>query len=425
MVALLAVAAAAQQTILNPSLERARAALARGDLAETERSLAAVDSDAVDINDLDFLKGTLAAAKRDYDQAILYFRRLLDRDSSLNRVRLDLARVYFEKGDDAAAEFHFRAALAQGVPAEVQPKIFSYLDQIRRRKKLDIAVSITLAPDTNINAATTAQSVNLFGLPFELDPAARRKSGTGLALGVAATRQWDVADDVKFKAGASYYGMEYADSDFSDRTVNALAGYRVIAKQGTEYSILAIGSRRWYGDKPLDYAYGARTEGQTELSPRVLLGGNLSVQHFEYRSPAFDGYTGPVYAGSTSLAYVLDAVSLLRGNLGAAYERADMRALRNTQLFAGAGYYREGLPQAFALHADIQLTRIKYRAALPAFGVVRHDTEVNYRLGVSNKRIDIAGFTPVISWVHTDRYSNIGLYRFHRDRGEIGIVRNF
>ena len=50
---------------------------------------------------------------------------------------------------------------------------------------------------------------------------------------------------------------------------------------------------------------------------------------------------------------------------------------------------------------------------------------MDYRFSISNKNIDILGFTPVITFAHTDRYSNIGLFAYHRNHGEIGLTRNF
>ena len=40
-----------------------------------------------------------------------------------------------------------------------------------------------LAPDSNINSATDKESIDIYGLPFQLDPSARARSGTGLFFG--------------------------------------------------------------------------------------------------------------------------------------------------------------------------------------------------------------------------------------------------
>src|SRR6478609_7088090 len=92
------------------TIEAARGALERGDADGAERLLTGIAATDETANDLDFLRGTAAFAKGNYDLAIAHYKALLTRDGTLNRVRLDLARSYFSIGDDAAAEYHFRAA---------------------------------------------------------------------------------------------------------------------------------------------------------------------------------------------------------------------------------------------------------------------------------------------------------------------------
>lgn len=113
-------------------LEQARAAIVAGQLDEATRLLAQVDGMVVDQNDLDFLRGTVAADRGDYDAAIEAFHRILDRDPSLKRVRLDIARTFFLKGDDEAADHHFRIAEAAGLPRDVQANVDKFLAEIRR-----------------------------------------------------------------------------------------------------------------------------------------------------------------------------------------------------------------------------------------------------------------------------------------------------
>jgi len=423
---------AAAQLVLPPAvmdsqvIDRARAAIAGGDLTEAEKLLVSLAETAETRNDVDFLLGTIAVGKSDYDTAITHFKALLDRDPSLNRVRLDLARVYFMKGDDEAAEYHFRAAAAAGVPAAVQASIDVFLDAIRRRKRWEFNISAAVAPDSNINAATTAQSVDVFGLPFEISEDARQTSGVGLSVNLGGSYQWNLAASTKLKVGAQYYATEYTRQDFSDRQISGFAGPRFLLGGESEVSVLATASRRWFGGVPLTYGLGGRLEGRTILSPRYLLDGTIAGQHLHYNDEHYGSYTGPVFSTTLGLTYAVNASSFLRGGGGVVRELPAVAAFRNTQYMLNAGYYRENLPHRFAVYGGVQATRTSYDAALAAFGTtVRRDTEVSYRLSLSNKYIDIFGFTPVISYVHTDRYSNIKLYSYHRNHGEIGVTRNF
>ncbi len=408
------------------AIERAKVAIAQGNIPEGEKLLATVQDSIANQNDLDFLRGTIAVAKKDYDAAIAHFKALLNRDPSLNRVRLDLARALFLKGDDEAAEHHFRAAAAQGVPPAVQDSIDVFLDEIRRRKRWGVTVGVAIAPDSNINAATTAQSVNVFGLPFELSDAARQTSGVGVALNLNGSYQWDLTDDTKFKSGVTYNATEYTRHEFTDRQVGIYAGPKFLRGRGTEISVLGTASRRWFGGIPLNYGVGGRIEARTTLSPRLLLDGSIAGQHFHYNAAHYSSYTGPVVAANTALTYAVDFHSFLRGNVGITREQTAVEPFRNTQYTVGGGYYRENLPFRFAIYGGVQATFIRYDAALPAFGgSARQDTAIDYRIGVSNLHIDILGFTPVVSYIHTDRYSNIKIYAYHRDRVEIGVTRNF
>ncbi|MGZ6196000.1 MAG: tetratricopeptide repeat protein [Candidatus Binataceae bacterium] len=345
----------ARPALAQSALDLARAAIGRGDIAAGEQILNEIDESRVDRNDLDFLKGTAALARNDADKAIARFKTVLDRDGSLNRVRLDLARAYFLKGDDVAAEHHFRAAMAQGVPPEVQANIDRYLDAIRRRKHWDITVQAALVPDSNINAATTSETVTLFGLPFQLDPNARRKSGVGVSGSVAGDYQWDVSQNVKLRSGAALYDIESSDSAFSDRSFSVTLGPRWLLGPGREVSVLATGGRRWLGGHVFSDAAGGRIEGQVQFTPRVLLGAAVFGQSMQYAG-SYSAYSGPVFGGNATLTYAFDQHSFVRAIAGIVREQASADSLRDTQYALGLGYYRDELPGRFAAYAEVRAT---------------------------------------------------------------------
>lgn len=415
---------AARAAFAQTTLDLARAALLRGDIAATEQLLGEVDAATADPNDFDFLKGTLALERRDYREAVARFKAVLARNASLNRVRLDLARAYFLAGEDTAAERTFRQAMAQGVPSEVQANIDRYLDALRRRKRWNVSMQASLVPDSNINAATAAETVTLFGLPFQLDPGARAKSGLGVSGALSGDYQWDIAADTKLRAGAALYDVEYGDSAFADRSFNLSFGPRWLAGQGREVSVLAAYGRRWLGGRGFSVTAGGRIEGQMQLTPRLILGGTLFGQSVSYAA-AYGPYSGPVFGGNATVTYAFDARSFLRGTAGVTREQADQPPLRDTQYSLGIGYYRADLPGRFAAFAEIRATYAPYDALLPVFARTRRDREIDYRLSLSNQHVEILGFTPVVTYLHTDRVSNVTLYGYARDRVEAGFTRLF
>jgi thioredoxin-like negative regulator of GroEL len=93
--------------------------------------------------------GSLAAA------ATLY-RRILDEKSDAKAVRLELAAVLAQMGNISAARRELRQAQAGGLPPQVAQVVKQYAAALRSRKPWGGSFELALAPDSNINRATSA-----------------------------------------------------------------------------------------------------------------------------------------------------------------------------------------------------------------------------------------------------------------------------
>ena len=99
-------------------------------------------------------KPDIAEAKREalLDEAIAAFRTMLIADPGLVRVRLELARAFFLKGEDTLATRHFEQVLAGKPPAPVVLNVNRFLSQMRARKRWSLRLGMALAPDSNISS---------------------------------------------------------------------------------------------------------------------------------------------------------------------------------------------------------------------------------------------------------------------------------
>ncbi len=401
------------------ALEQARVALARGDYAATEQLLATVDQSQVDINDLDFLRGTLAFETKKYREAAEIFDRILARDPSLNRVRLDLARARYFAGDEAEAERQFRAAIAAGVPLVVARNVGGFLGEIRRRRHWDFDFGAGIASDSNINIATSAQEIVIFGLPAQVD-STPPTSGLGLSVNGSGNYQFDITQNTRLKIGGAFATSEYRREEFSDRQAQAYVGPRFLLANNSEISVLATASHRWIGGKNLTEGYGVRIEGEKPLGQRFLFNGAVSWQNQTYLPNAYSFYSGPVYTANGVLTYAQPS-GFLRGIAGVVRENTRIGAFSDTQYILGAGIYRHTLPLRFSAYLSAQAARALYDDPLPAFGRTRHDTHIDTRVSVSNAKVSFGRFTPIVSYVHTEHLSNIAVYAYSRDRFEVGF----
>ena len=88
------------------------------------------------------------------DEAIAAFHGHAGRTTRAVRVRLELARAFFLKGEDRLARRHFEQVLAGKPPAAVALNVNRFLNIMRARKRWSLRLGVALAPDSNIGAGS-------------------------------------------------------------------------------------------------------------------------------------------------------------------------------------------------------------------------------------------------------------------------------
>lgn len=151
----------------------------------------------------DALMGLAAARTGKQTRAILAYERVLDLHPDNQIIRAELASAYFNTGENKLARDLFESLIQQPLPLEVQSHVAHYLRALRDRMKksdngLQMWTSLTAGHDSNINAGTDLETVQIPGFPaFSLpaDHALRRKSSamSSALLGVRWTQPIDAS----------------------------------------------------------------------------------------------------------------------------------------------------------------------------------------------------------------------------------------
>ena len=86
-------------------------------------------------------------------------RTLLIGRPELVRIRLELARAFFLKGEDTLARRHFEQVLAGRPPAGVALNVNRFRMQIRARKRWSVGAGAALVPDSNLSTGSDEKTI--------------------------------------------------------------------------------------------------------------------------------------------------------------------------------------------------------------------------------------------------------------------------
>jgi tetratricopeptide (TPR) repeat protein len=408
-------------TITLSEIQAAQLLIANNRLDDAKRLLDHILAARPDDSESQFLLAAIAVAQKDYDTAISLYRRILVREPEAERVRLELARTFFLKEDYDNADRQFHFARAGNIDDAVKTNIDRFLTQINRLRQWTVNFSLSLAPDTNQNAATSANQVNIFGLPFALDKSARKQSGIGVAGDIGGEWSPLLDDNIKARIGADLYRVDYSGGQFDDMTVSAYGGPQFLFSNW-DLSVLATGFKRWFANQDYASGLGGKLAADYGITSDWVVGASLGGQSLT--NQFIPEQSGPLWSAQTQATYVLSPSSLFQLQVGFNRQEAKITPYSYSGVWFGGGYQQD-LPFGFSAGFQPAFFITRYDAALAAFDKTRSDDTVMLAFSLLNRRFEYHGFTPRFSYVFSEQHSNIPLYSFTRNQFQIGLTSLF
>lgn len=376
-----------------------------------------------------FLLGTAAALEGDFDLAEQIYRDILKNHPGLTRVRLELALTYFKMHKDDKADYHFRLALgAADLPAEVRRKILIFLAQIRQRKSWDYYLTLGVAPSTNINNASGAQSecISFFGIPMcrRLE---EERSSLGLSGGAGVEHNLRLSRHLRIRNSLNMSLSDHSGSEFDSYGLGYSVGPRYAFRRG-EAGLYASAGRFWYGGEGFQYDYGPVLNFSYDITSRLSFG--LSAAHkwqtfdnYEYMHGTDSNIMTSLYVGLSSKSYILfkPSVNFLRTER----EFADKNSF---SLALGAG---TELPWGLSLYVEPSYTWAGARGEMLvvhnggfAFKT-RRENNFNFSARLLYRQLNFLGLTPTLNYYYTRSLSNIQNASYTKHTVEMGVTRRF
>ena len=359
------------------------------------------------------------------DAAIESFRSILIRRPDLVRVRLELALAFYFKQEDNLAREHFERALVGKPPEALVENVTRLLKVIRARRRWNAWFGFSIAPDTNINAASDAEIIYINGLPFRRGAGIRASTGIGIVGWGGGEYQYPLAERWRLRSGLNVNHREYKGNRWDQTFLAGYVGPRWLITQDTELSLLATASQRWWGGSILNYDFGARLEVEHRVFAGLRLSGRAMWSDRKFQQQTF--LEGPLMVFSLGARYVLFPTVQVNALVGYQQQEAEFDPWSSAGYWTRAGT-NVALPWGFTVGLSAEFRWTDFEAGWFPFvpdNSAREDHVRILQATLLNRAITVYGFSPQIAFSNQLRTSNAQLYDFKRNLLEMRWVRQF
>lgn len=335
-------------------------------------------------------------------------------------IRLELGLAYALIEDDEKARFHITRALSGDLGARERAGAERLLAGLEGRRRWSAAFGFAFVPQSNAGRRTSTQEVMIGGLPFRLNQTAA--SGTGLQLSARVSWTPRLADDLWGRAAFSAFGTVYDNNSLNDYTARAELGLERRYDRGRALGLGLLAARRWVGDARYTDDVGA----YATASGRVGAGTRLSLRTeiLTRSAPGRPGLEGQLYRLTLAGEHVVTPRVAVFGRAFATLTdvQSDRESGRQGGVTLGASYQFDG---GWRGTLEGTVSRDHRDGAEAFFPVTRRDTELRLAARVMNRRLQLAGYAPVLEVGHERRRSRSPLHAFENTYVSVGLDRQF
>lgn len=376
-----------------------------------------------------FLLAQIAQRQGDIDTAIKIYRKILDDQPNLARIRFELAVCYMHQKKWRRADYHLRLAMAgKDLPDNAKQMMNYYRYIIRQNKNWNVWFNFGAAPDNNVNNSVGGNEcvMTMFGLMCR--ELAEPESAIGGNLSLGGNYEFKLSDHWRWKSDANIYTNIYDRHDYDDLYLSVGTGPRYVWKNGDIW-LAGIASRRWYGWDEYNWAAGAKIDTNYDFTRR--LSGGL---YLRFTENTYDDYgdilDGQTYSANARLTYSFNASVYAVFRTGLSREVAKNPIYSYWSPNVGVGIGAE-LPWGFHMYAEpsvywswyddpkwvVKDNRFKQ--------ITEHDFTHRYAVSISNNKLDIWGFVPTLTVSYTKRESNIWQRKYDKTALEFSMQQRF
>jgi outer membrane protein len=375
-----------------------------------------------------FLEGMIALESGDAKAAADQFRNILKDHPGETRVRLELAKALLAQKKFGAADYHLRLAqVDKNLPEDIARAVSNARSIIRSNRRWRFGFDLGIAPDTNINSATSSRTVDVnFGpvqLPVVLDDAARARSGTGITASVFGSIRMPVLSRTAIVADLDANMVNYKGKDVDDYSLQIGIGPELRLGQKSTLSLQGVSLYRWYGARLAARQFGAKLSFQRDLGVNQRVAVQVDGRHNESDYGA--DYKGWQIGAAASYERVVAKSAIVSASFFGRRELLQSAAYANKSFGFNLGLGGE-LPLGINAGASGGASRAVYDAPQAFFSTEpRKDWRYQARAYLGLRQIRVMGFSPSVEYNYSKVSTNYAIYQSTRHRVEFKVARYF
>lgn len=350
-----------------------------------------------------------------------------------------VAKTLHAGGKTLRAQFWLRRA--EHIAPNARARALAIRDYrfIRATSPLQTRLSFAILPTSNINNGSTADTIVVNGIPFQVPASGQPHAGTGFALGVETTWRRQIAPRTFLRLGAAARGTTYRlsksaralgsglrGSDFATAALEVSAGVTLAPARrdgalGTTHFDLTLG-RSWYGGNPL--ANYARLDAAQDfrLSQSWRLRGEASLER-QWRLDDARA-SADVRGIGASAMHTLSDGSAIRFGASLRDTSSQSAIVRSRRIGAQASWHMAPFGGYVQPTLSFDLSRTSYDRFVIG-GTTREDTRAIARLDLFFPRASYYGFAPTLTLSAARNRSNVSIYDTRDARLSLGIRSTF
>lgn len=377
---------------------------------------------------VDFAQGGLARLEGNLTLAASYYQKILRQKPNLTRIKLELARVYFEDHKNREAEQLFDGLSKQRqLPETVLKNIDRYIKAISLRNGWRSSFSLGYVYNDNINISPNQEPICLVfkeGKCVYKRKVPKAIKEWGITYNATLSRRYQLIGHHGLFGRGLIYGENYHHyHDENENIFSLVSGYNYKSRNH-DLSFGPLFEYKQQAGNTKYHAFGAKIEWQWAITPQTTLNVELGHKHLSYQ-PLYRSKDGALSSSYVSLSHAISDRLVLFGGPSWSYQNNQQPALRYQQwgITAGiAGQLYSGIDGSLF----VTLKKQHFGAYNALLGAKRQDDEQIYTASIKFPATKVLGMTPSVIFRHSRNHSNVGwMYSYEKNEVQIQLEKYF